>query len=108
MVWNESFFDRSVLITLIALEALLFCTFFSREVGWYPPLAFDQTTYLTSTYSLEERILSKGLSQLGEALWSSGQPTGVALPIEGAVAGPLLGGARLPQLSILFLAFAAL
>jgi hypothetical protein len=108
LIWNKRYFDRGVLLVLIALEALLFFNFFSREIASYPPLYSDQTVYLTQAYGLEERVFSKGLSQLWEALWHNGSPAGLLLPIEGAFAGLLLGGTRMPQLAVLFIAFSAL
>jgi hypothetical protein len=108
LIWNKRYFDRGVLLVLIALEALLFFNFFSREIASYPPLNSDQTVYLTQAYGLEERIFSKGLSELWKELWRNGRPAGLLLPIEGAFAGLLLGGTRLPELSVLFIAFSAL
>ena len=90
MIWNKRYFDRGVLLVLIALEALLFFNFFSREIAWYPPLHSDQTVYLTQAYGLEERIFSKGLSELWKDLWRIRTPTGLLLPIEGAFAALLL------------------
>jgi hypothetical protein len=101
-------FDRRLLFILIALEALAFFNFYSREVAWYPPLSFDQTGYLFQAYDLEQRVLSEGLGTLSSALQSRENPSGLLLPIEGALSGLIIGGTRLPQLLVLFLAFSAL
>ena len=108
MISNNGYFDRRLLLALIALEAVVFCNFFFREIAWYPPQNFDQTAFLTEAYQLEERVLSKGVSELWKALWSKGNPSGLLLPIEGAFSGLIIGGTRLPQLCILFIAFATL
>ncbi len=98
-------FDRVVLLILFILEALLFSSFYTREVAWYPPDNFDQASYLLETYRLQERILTHGLGQVWKALWSHGHAAGVLFPIEGALAGIVIGGTRLPQLSVLFFGF---
>jgi hypothetical protein len=108
MISNNGYFDRRLLLAFIALEAVVFCNFFFREIAWYPPQNFDQTAFLTEAYQLEERVLSKGVSELWKALWSKGNPSGLLLPIEGAFSGLIVGGTRLPQLCILFIAFATL
>lgn len=104
----EKSFDRAVLFGLIALQALLFSSFYLREVAWYPPDNFDQASYLIETYQLQERIFTHGLGQIGKYLWSREHAAGVLFPIEGALAGIIIGGPRLPQLSVLFLGFCVL
>jgi hypothetical protein len=101
-------FDRTVLLIVIVLEALLFSSFYMREVAWYPPDNFDQASYLIETYRLQERILTHGLGQVWKILWSRGHAGGVLFPIEGALAGIIVGGTRLPQLCVLFLGFCGL
>src|SRR6476661_10321888 len=101
-------FDQKVLIGLIILEAVLFSSFFMREVGWYPPDNFDQVSYLLETYRLQERIFTHGLGQVWEVFWNRGHAAGVLFPIEGALAGIIVGGTRLPQLFVLFLGFCGL
>ncbi len=108
MMPEKNGFDRTVLLILIVLEALLFSSFFMREVAWYPPDNFDQASYLIETYRLQERVLTSGLGQVWKSLWSSGHAAGVLFPIEGALAGIIIGGTRLPQLSVLFLGFCGL
>jgi hypothetical protein len=103
-----SSFDRRVLFFLIALEAVLFCNFYFREIAWYPPQSYDQAVFLSEAYGLEDRILSKGVGELWKALWTTEHPSGLLLPIEGAVSGLVIGGTRLPQLCVLFIAFTAL
>ena len=46
MMPERNRFDRTVLLGLILLEALLFSSFYMREVAWYPPDNFDQASYL--------------------------------------------------------------
>ena len=58
MTPEKNRFDRTVLLGLIVLEALLFSSFYMREVAWYPPDNFDQASYLIETYRLQERILN--------------------------------------------------
>src|SRR5271166_2504410 len=101
-------FDRTALLILILLEALLFSSFYMREVAWYPPDNFDQASYLIETYRLQERILTHGLGQAWKVLWSRGHAAGVLFPIEGALAGIVIGGTRLPQLCVLFIGFCGL
>jgi hypothetical protein len=108
MFLKNSYFDRSVLLMLIALEALLFYTFYYREIAWYPPQYFDQTAFLTESYRLQERIHEDGLGVLWMAMTRQGAPNGWLLHIEGALSGLFFGGGRLPQLLINFLAFATL
>jgi hypothetical protein len=108
MISKNSIFDRRVLLLLVALEAVLFCNFYFREIAWYPPQNYDQAAFLADTYQLEERVLSKGPGELWKALWSKGNFSGLLLPIEGAVSALLIGGTRLPQLCVLFFAFIAL
>jgi hypothetical protein len=105
---NHRQFDRTVLCLLFVFEALLFWTVYKREVAWYPPLLFDQAYYLLGTYGLQEDVLAHGFGQLRKAIWSAGHPTGVALPIEGALSGLILGGARFPQLGVNLVLFFAL
>jgi len=100
--------DKTILLLLIALEGLLSYNFYHREIAWYPPLNFDQAGYLTDSYHLEELVLKKGIGEVWQAFWKKGHSTGVAFPIEGALSGLLTGGARLPQLLVLFIAFCAL
>jgi hypothetical protein len=108
MISNNSSFDQRVLLVLIAVEALLFCNFCSREIAWYAPQNFDQTYFLTEAYKLEDRVFSKGIGELWKALWIRGHASGLLLPIEGALSGLVFGGSRLPQLCVLFIAFSTL
>jgi hypothetical protein len=101
-------FDRTVLLGLIVLEALLFYSFYLREVAWYPPDNFDQASYLIETYNLQERIFTHGLGQIWKYFWSRGHAATALFPIEGALAGIVVGGTRLPQLCVLFLGFCGL
>src|SRR5260370_41631284 len=105
---EKSGFDRERLVGVIVRKGLLFSSFYSREVAWYPPDNFDQASYLVETYRLQERILTHGLGQVWKALWSRGHAGGVLFPIEGALAGIVIGGTRLPQLCVLFLGFCGL
>jgi hypothetical protein len=108
MISEKNRFDRTILLGLIVLEALLFSSFYVREVAWYPPDNFDQASYLIETYQLQERVFGHGLGQLWHAFWSRGHAAGVLFPIEGALAGIIIGGTRLPQLCVLFLGFCGL
>jgi hypothetical protein len=108
MIPENNRFDRTVLFVLISLEALLFSSFYLREVAWYPPDNFDQASYLLETYRLQERIFSQGLDQVWSSFWSKGHASGVLFPIEGALAGIVINGTRFPQLCVLFLGFCAL
>ena len=109
MTPEKNRFDRTVLLILILLEALLFSSFYMREVAWYPPDNFDQASYLIETYRLQERIFTHGLGQVWKTLLEQrSTPRGVLFPIEGALAGIIIGGTRLPQLSVLFLGFCGL
>jgi hypothetical protein len=108
MITNNDFFDRKIFLIVVALEALLYCSFYNREVASYPPDNFDQAGYLVETYRLQEDILTHDLGQVWKFFSSSGHNAGVLFPIEGALSGIILGGSRLPQLFVLFIAFCAL
>ncbi|MBV8378551.1 MAG: hypothetical protein JO279_16260 [Verrucomicrobia bacterium] len=108
MLPEKNRFNRTVLLGLIVLEALLFTSFYTREVAWYPPDNFDQASYLIETYRLQERVFAHGLGQLWKVFWSRGHAAGVLFPIEGALAGIIIGGTRWPQLCVLFLGFCGL
>jgi hypothetical protein len=108
MISSKSDFDRKVLCIVLAFEALLFWSFYCREIAWYPPLNFDQIAYLEEAYRLQERILGHGLGDLLRASWYKGHYNGLVLPIEGALSGLLLGGTRWPQLAVNLVFFGAL
>jgi hypothetical protein len=105
---NTDRFDRRIFLLSIAFQALLFCSFYSREVAWYPPLNYDQGAFLTDTYRLEEQVLNGDTGKLLSAIWSEGHPNGLAFPIEGAIVGLTLGGTRFPQLCVNLIAFIVL
>jgi hypothetical protein len=100
--------DRKVLFLIIAVEAFLFYNFYHREIAGYPPQNYDQTVILAEAYQLQERIFSNGLGELWSAWWRPGQPSGVALPIEGTVLSLVFGPGRLSLLLFNFFAFAIL
>jgi hypothetical protein len=108
MIPEKNRFDRAVLIGLIVLEALLFSSYYVREIAWRPPDNFDQASYLIETYQLQERILTNGLVEAWKYFWSREHAASALFPIEGALGGIIIGGARLPQLSVLFVGFCAL
>jgi uncharacterized Tic20 family protein len=108
MLSKDRQFDRRILWLLIAFEALLFYNFYAREIAWYPAQNFDQTVYLTKAYRLQEAIHERGLGEFWHELRSKDHDNGLAFPIEGALMGLVLGGARWPQLCVLFIAFCAL
>jgi hypothetical protein len=93
---------------LFIAEALLFWSFYVREIAPYPPQNYDQAVYLTQTYTLQEQVLTNGLAELWRELWKNDHASSLAFPIEGAFFGLVLGGTRLPQLCVLFVAFCAL
>jgi hypothetical protein len=101
-------FDRLILGLVLAFEALLCSSFYSREIARYPPSGFDQATFLTEAYHLEENIISHGLGAVWKAVTSKGHPNGLLLPVEGALSGLVIGGARWPQLAVNFVFFGAL
>jgi hypothetical protein len=105
MISSQRELDRRLLCFLFIFEALLFWAVYNREIAWYPPANSDQATYLVSTYRLQEDVLAHGFGKFWKAIWSSQNPTGVALPIEGAIAGIIIGGARFPQLCVNFVLF---
>jgi hypothetical protein len=100
--------ERGALGMLIIFEALLFYAFYTREIAPYPPQGYDQAVYLAQTYRLQEEVSTKGLGELWRDLASGDHPTNLALPVEGALFGLIVGGARFPQLCVLFVAFCAL
>ena len=61
MITNNDYFHRKILLIVFALEALLYCSFYAREIAWYPPGNFDQAGYLMETYRLQEDILTHDL-----------------------------------------------
>jgi hypothetical protein len=108
MISSGKNFDRILFLLLIAFEALLCYNFYSREIAWYPPGNYDQGNYLATAYRIRKETQDKGVFELVRAIGSRFHFTGVALPIEGALSGLVFGGARLPELLVLFLMFCAL
>jgi hypothetical protein len=108
MILPDKRFDRVILLLLIAFQAVLCYNFYAREIAWYPPGNFDQGRYLLEAYRIQEGIRETGVRELVRAIGSRGHFTTLALPIEGALSGLVVGGARLPQLFVLFLTFCAL
>jgi hypothetical protein len=100
--------DRTILLLLIVVQAVLCYNFYAREIAWYPPSNFDQTGYLATAYYVEQSIRANGFVELLRAIGSRGHQTGLALPIEGAISALIFGGTRLPQLFTIFLGFCAL
>jgi hypothetical protein len=100
--------DRRVLFLIFAVQALLCYNFYHREIANYAPSYYDQTAFLNEAYSLQEKILTNGFPELWNAVWSPQHFSGLALPIEGALSGLLLPGARLPQLALAFVMFCTL
>jgi hypothetical protein len=105
MISSKPKFDRGVLCLVFIFETLLFWTVYNREVAWYPPANFDQASYLISTYRLQEDILTHGVGKFWKEFWSPGHAQGVALPMEGALSGLIIGGARFPQLCVNWIFF---
>jgi hypothetical protein len=101
-------FDRTLLFLLFVFEALLFWTVYHREIAWCPPQYFDQAHYLVRAYELQEDVLEHGLGRLWKAIWNPEHFTGVAFPIEGALFGLIIGGARFPQLCVNLVLFVTL
>ena len=91
MIPDDGKFDRRILLLLFGLEALLFGNVYTREVAWCPPGYFDQAVYLLQAYHLQQQVVTDGLGRLWQAIWTGGNPTGVALPIEGTIVGLILG-----------------
>jgi hypothetical protein len=108
MLVSNRHFDRWMLSVVLAFEAILFCNFYSREIAWYPPQNFDQAAYLKEAYQLQERIVGNGLGEIWKDAQSRSHPTGLLLPIEGALSGLVLGGTRWPQLAVNFVLFGVL
>ena len=88
MITNNDFFDRKIFLIVVALEALLYCSFYNREVAWYPPDNFDQAGYLVETYRLQEDILTHDLGQVWKFFSSSGHNAGVLFPGSGTLVMP--------------------
>jgi hypothetical protein len=93
---------------LLIAEAAIYFGFYNREIVWNLPDHYDQASYLWIAYGLVERIGMRGWPVLVEALTQPIHPTGVLLPVVGAVAVGLTGAGRLAALSLNFLAFAGL
>src|ERR1700730_11309297 len=108
MLSTNGHFDRWILGVVLAFQALVCCSFYSREIAWYPPLNFDQTTFLAEAYHLEERILGHGWGEIWKVVRSKDHASGLLLPIEGALSGLVFGGPRWPQLVVNFVLFGAL
>jgi hypothetical protein len=108
MLRLDSYSDKTILFSVLAVEAVLLWSFYTREIAWYPPMGFDQTSYLTDAYRLQERILGHGFGEIWQVIKSRNHANGLLLPIEGALAGIVLGGARWPQLALNFLFFGVL
>jgi len=100
--------DLKILLMIIAAEALLFYNFYNREIASYPAQYFDQTAYLAQSYSIQEKVHAHGLGEIWSALRRKDHHNGLLFPVEGALAGLVLAGTRLPQLCVLFIAYGAL
>jgi hypothetical protein len=101
-------FDRCFLISLVGLQVLLASAFYFRELAWYPAPCWDQSVFLEAAYHLEERVFTHSPLELLRALWTHDNVNGLLLPIEGALSGIVLGGARFPQLAVNFVFFLVL
>ncbi len=99
--------DRIIWLVLL-IEALLFVTFYYREIGWYPPANFDQGVYLVRSYALQENVMKNGLQELLRPFIEGGDGTSIVAPLEGALFGLFLGIPRLSRLSVGFVGFAVL
>jgi hypothetical protein len=108
MISNHRESDKNLLCLLFIFEALLFWAFYNREVAWCPPTNSDQAANFVSTYRLQEDVLAHGSGKFWKAIWNSQNPTGVAIPIEGAIAGIIMGGTRFPQLCVNYFLFLVL
>jgi len=71
--------DRTILLLLIVVQAVLCYNFYAREIAWYPPSNFDQTGYLATAYYVEHSIRANGFVELLRAIGSRGHQTGLAL-----------------------------
>ena len=93
---------------LLLLQCGLFRQYALREVIWAYPTQFDQAAALRRSYETYEKIRSDGVvAGLGERL-AQPAPTGVLMPIEGALLFLLIGPSRLSALTLNFLHFACL
>lgn len=100
--------DRRVIALLVLIEAILFVSFYYREIAWYPPAYYDQAYYLARSYALQESAIRNGLQELLRFAIGNDHPTGMAFPLEGAIFGLVIGVPRLSRLCVGFVAFAAL
>ena len=108
MIRDKHRFDRTFLLVLIALEALLFFSFLlERSPGIRPTTSIRPLTLLRPT-GFRNASLPTVWVRSGNISGVSGHAAGVLFPIEGALAGIIIGGTRLPQLVVLFLGFCAL
>ena len=103
-----SSFDRRVLFILIALERCPFCNFYFREIAWYPPQKLRPSRFSERSLPTGRSRFVKRRRRAVERPLTTSNPSGLLLPIEGAFASLVIGGTRLPQLGVLFIAFAVL
>ncbi len=92
-----------VVAALIVIELATFVTYARREIVWAFPGAYDQTAYLTMTYGVGRDISERGLPAAVRTHLAKPNPSGVLLPIQGAVHCVILGPNRLGALSVNFL-----
>jgi hypothetical protein len=97
--------DRSILALVLALEAVVYCGFFYRELAWFPPDFSDQAVYLSRAYELQDALGTIGPRAVWAAL-NQAHPNGLVYPIAGGLLSTLLGGGRLPALLVNFIGFA--
>ncbi len=108
MLLESKLCDRIALSLVITIQVFLFWNFYHREIEWCPPQYFDQTAFLTQAYRLKEDILSKGPGEIGKIALSQGNPSGIALPIEGTLLSLIFDQGRFSLLLVNLIGFAVL
>jgi hypothetical protein len=91
----------------VLLLGLMFRQAVERDVTWFAPLNFDQSTYLWSTYEAHDVLVTQGLLAAAKQAAKAPQTTGMLLPWAGTALFTFLGPNRLAALTLNFLFFAA-
>jgi hypothetical protein len=103
---NSSYLFWIFFVFIIAIQFFLFRNYVIREVVNFYPVAFDQTSYLFSSYNDYESIKKIGL--INTLLANLGSLNTFFFPLQAAVLYLFLGASRLSALYLNFIFFSLL
>jgi hypothetical protein len=94
------------IILLFVIEYGMFRQYALREVVWSYPIGYDQTSYISFSYEIYEKILSEGLRSGIEHGLRNGRANGLLLEVQASLLYLVLGPSRLSALTLNFIYFA--